>query len=165
MTFLALINPRIWVALALAAALTGLAWWTYDAVYDRGAASVQKRWEADKLAVAQAQVEALAKVNATAKNLQIQADTLRRTKNAQIDRLNTELASAVNSLQNRPPRPSSDSVPSVATVGAATSCTGAELHREDAQFLTRESDRAERLRIDLGQCQTAYSAAREAVSK
>jgi len=42
---LALINPKVWLELALAALVVGVCWWGYSAIYNRGAESVQVRWD------------------------------------------------------------------------------------------------------------------------
>lgn len=65
-------------------------------------------------------------------------------KNAKIQDISGRLSIALISLQNRPtrPQPSTDS-----SSGAATpqTCTGRELPREDAEFLTRESSAAQEI--------------------
>jgi len=161
---LALINPRVWVELALAAALAGLCWWGYTTVFERGAASVQVKWDAER----QAQSEQSAKVAADAlqvtKDMQTSADKTRETTNAQIATLNRSLVAAVAGLSNRPARPDAGSVPGDPSVGSGAGCTGAQLYRPDGEFLARESARAERLRIELQQCQAQYGTARAALT-
>jgi hypothetical protein len=162
---LALINPRVWLEIALAAAIAGFCWWGYNAVYDRGAASVQAEWDKDKAAQLEATNAALRDAAAATAALQAKADAQRKAKNAQIDRLNTDLADALASLRDRPARPGADNLPSDTTPGTAPSCTGAQLYKPDAEFLARESARAERVRVDLAECQAAHGAAREALAK
>ena len=72
------------------------------------------------------------------------------------------VARLVGELRNRPERPAGGAMP---TGGAGpVACTGAQLYRSDAQFLVRESSRADRLLADLGQCQAQYDKARKAVN-
>jgi hypothetical protein len=66
------------------------------------------------------------------------------------DQLDTALAS----LHNRPNRPATSNVPKTAIT--CKGATGAELSRPDAEFLTRESARADRLRSALDACYKQY---------
>lgn len=73
--------------------------------------------------------------------LQEQADNLRKEKDNAIGNLNVRLSDALAELHKRPKRPSVITE----TTYIRESCTGAELYREDAEFLTREAYRAERV--------------------
>lgn len=74
---------------------------------------------------------------------------------AQSDRLVSDL---LGSLQARPARPpeTADSGRSAATNGATGFGTGAQLYREDAEFLAREAARADQIRLALSACTTQY---------
>lgn len=90
------------------------------------------------------------------------ADKIRKEKDAQIASLNTRLGTALSSLSERPQRPSS------ASQGAPASCigagaTGAQLSREDAEFLVREAARADKLRSALDQCYRQYDSVRQSL--
>ena len=152
---------KIWLELALAVGVAALVWWAYHTIYERGADSVQRRWDA----VEKERAEASAKVTADAlqvtKDLQASADKDKGIKDAQIKTLNSNLAAALVGLSNRPARPGDSSVPSNTPAGAG--CTGSGLFRPDAEFLVRETARADKLRLDLQQCQARYEAARAAV--
>lgn len=72
-------------------------------------------------------------------------------------RLAAELQRTLDSLHDRPDRPAGGAVPPPAADGLA--CTGAQLYRPDAEFLVRESTRADQLRAELATCHEAYDAA------
>lgn len=159
---LAWLNPARWMLyLALAASLLG----GYElwAKHERGigAATVQAKWTAEKLSIAKQSIAIEQATRAKESALIASHETIQKAKNEQIDKLNTDLAGALERLRVRPVRPRAGSVPPVAAVGA--SCTGASLFAEDASVLIRESGRADKLRLDLIQCQTQYNAAREAL--
>lgn len=152
---LALINPRVWLELAAAALIAGLCWWGYSAIYDRGAESVQVLWTAEKLETAQQSAKIAADALKVTSDLQASADKQRENSNAQIKALNATLGTALAGLSSRAPRPGDGSLP--ASAGTGTGCTGAQLYRQDGEFLSRESARADRLRIQLASCETAYA--------
>lgn len=162
---LALINPRVWLEIALAAALASACWWGYNTVYDRGAASVQAECDKDKAAQAQSSAKVATDALATTKALAATIETQRSDFDAQMSGVSAIAARAVAGLSNRPARDSAGGVPRDPATGAATGATGADLLRQDGEFLVRESARADKLRLQLAQCQAAYSAAREALSK
>lgn len=157
----ALLNWRVWAAVLVAVALAVSHW----KVYKLGQGDVQSKWDAEKLETAQQTLRLLEKNTRTTTELQDNADSLRRAKNAKIARLDSDLASALERLHNRPARPGASDLPTNTGAGPVAGCTGAQLYREDSQFLTRESDRAQRVLADLAQCQAAYDKARSAVNK
>jgi hypothetical protein len=69
-------------------------------------------------------------------------------------------------LLNRPARPAA--VPGAAATAPAGQgqrfCTGRELYRDDGEFLRREAQRADTLRLALKQCYAQYDAAVKAVN-
>ena len=156
-----LLNPKLWLALALAAILAGAGWWAYG----KGADSVQVKWDAVEKERSDQSAKVAADALALTKDLQASADTQQKVKDAQIAKLNRSLAAALDGLRNRAPRPGPGSLPGDPAAAAGPGCTGAQLYRPDSEFLTRESARANRLLADLQQCQTQYNAARRALSK
>ena len=90
----------------------------------------------------------------------VSADKLRKDKDAQIASLNSRLGSALSSLRDRPQRAPSSPKDTPAPISGAAA-TGSSLSREDAEFLVRESARADRLRVSLSQCYQQYEAVRE----
>lgn len=156
----ALLNWRIWAAVAIAVFLAGTHWKAYKS----GQKDIRAEWNAEKLDTAQQTLRLLEKNTRTSAELQDNADKTRRAKNAQIERLDTDLASALERLRERPARPNGSDLPADTGAGSSAGCTGAQLYRSDSQFLTRESDRAQRILADLAQCQTAYDQARKLVN-
>lgn len=156
----ALLNWRVWAAIVVAVALAASVW----KAYKLGQTGVRAEWTAEKLGTAKQTLRLLESRDRTTTALQDNADTLRRTKNAQIARLDADLAAALAGLQNRPDRPSAGSVPTDTGAGPSAGCTGAQLFRPDAGFLVRESARADKLLADLAQCQAANDQARAAVN-
>lgn len=161
---LALINPKVLLELTIAAILVGLCWYAYNVVYDRGAASVQVKWDKEKSEIQAQSAKVAADALATTKTLAATIETQRSNSNAQITALNTSLAGAIAGLRDRPSRDSQSNVPSDPSTGAGVGGTGAGLYREDGEFLAREAARAKRLAIRLTQCQAQYNAARAALN-
>ena len=149
------IPTRVLVALLALICLLGVGWYAYDWAYDRGADSVQRKWDSAKAAQDRASAKVALDALATTKSLQESADNERKAKNDQIDSLNRKLDSAIAGLRNRPSRASAVSVPKSA--GAGTLCTGAGLYREDGEFLAREFARAKALTIQLASCEADYA--------
>jgi hypothetical protein len=78
-------------------------------------------------------------------------EKLERKKNGEIANVNARLRVALSELSERTSRSTTSTSP--------TDCkgtTGTELSREDAEFLTREAARADRLRSALGACYVQY---------
>jgi hypothetical protein len=151
-----------WRVVAVALVLTGLAA-THWKAYTAGRNGVQAAWNAERLEIAQQTLRIMEKNTRTSQELQRKADQTKATKNEQIDRINADLALALERLHNRPARPGESSLPGDTATGPNPGCTGAQLWQEDAGFLRREAARADRLLADLAQCQVQYNAAREAV--
>ncbi len=115
-----------------------------------GAKAVQAKWDSEKAAAVTAQRDKEAA-------LQASMDKLREEKNRETAKLRRTVAALTDSLRDRPERPS---VPASANAGdGASGCTGAELYRQDSQFLVNEATRADQIRLALKSCQDAYQAA------
>ena len=158
-----MIAPRTWMALIVAGVLAVMLAGSHWQAYNMGAISVQSSWDAEKVIQADQAAVLATEAAATTDKLQTSADQIRKSKNAQIARLNADLAAAIERLSDRPARPGAIDLPTVAGSGSNASCTGAQLYREDGQFLARESARANRLLADLAQCQDAYGKARDSL--
>lgn len=162
---LALINPKLWLEIAVVAALGFAGWYGYNWVFERGEDSVQRKWDSVEKeraeAVAKATTDAL---NAT-KDLQANAEKERGVKDAQIAALNRTNASLLVELSKRPSRPSGSGLSGDASNGAASKgCTGAGLYKEDGEVLARLARDADQLRISLKACYANYEAARAAIN-
>jgi hypothetical protein len=157
---IAMISPRLWFAAAIAAALAGSLWFGHA----NGAASVQAKWDAVELSRAEQSAKLVADAQQVTKDLQDSTNTTTKAKDAQIAKLNHSLGVALDGLRNRPARPGAGDLPGDTTTGTSAGCTGAQLYRQDGEFLARESARAGRLLADLAQCQAQYNAAYKALN-
>lgn len=136
------------LVLALFSALAG-----YGYGHQHGAAGVQAKWDAEKAAIVTAQ-------RAKETLLQANMDKLREDKRRETAKLQRTVAALTDSLRNRPERPA---VPASATAGDAGGwCSGPQLYRQDAELALSEAERADRIRLQLIQCQSAYEKARQA---
>jgi len=157
----ALINPKVWLELAIVGIIGLAAWYGYNAIYDRGATSVQTKWDEQQrqqdIASAKVQADALA----VTKSLQDAANKQREISNAQITALNSHLASALTSLQQRPSRSDPSGLPQNPASGAG--CTPSQLFREDASVALKLAGEADNLRIALSACRQAYDRAFDAL--
>ena len=160
---LALLSPRVWLELAVVAAVVGLGWWGYNAIYDRGAAHVQAQWDEQK----REQLAAIAKEvdAARVKTQAVQEQSDREFERAQNEKaaINRNLTAALSELRNRPERPASGpDLP--APTSTCTGQTGASLARGDAAFLAGYAADAKRLQVALDQCEALYQAAERTVN-
>lgn len=160
---LALIPLRVWLQIAATAAIIGAGWWAYTWAYNRGADSVQSLWDAEKQDIADQNAQLKADADKTTTALRDKADQLRRTKDAQINRLNADLATALDSLRDRPSRTGDGGVPKDTGTGTALGCTGAGLLRDDANFLAWYGAQTKRITLQLAQCQAEHASARDAI--
>lgn len=142
-------NPTLILAVVIAFALSNAF------SYMKGSKNESTRWEAKITAERLAATEAArAKetmwqgvVNETAKNYETKVAGVRRA-----------LDTAVDSLRNRPERPRDlPDHPRIDCAGA----TGAELSREDSEFLVREAARADEIRAGLEACYAYADAVRK----
>jgi len=156
-------TPAMGARMAIVGVLVWVLAISHWQAYRMGSNAVQAQWTADKLTQAEQTLALTAEAAATTDALQQSADQLRKTKNAQIARLNADLSAALAGLSDRPARPGAGSVPTDPVAGANPGCTGASLWRDDGEFLAREAARADGLLADLAQCQAAYGAARDAL--
>jgi hypothetical protein len=121
------------------------------------------RWESKYTSLQKEYAEAVVEANRKARRqeqiLQSKADTELVNKNAEIQIIRTELDLALNELRKRPAR---DGLPGV--TGNSQRATGAQLSREDAEFLARESARADAIRTALNYCYTLYDEAKRSLS-
>lgn len=100
----------------------------------------------------------IAKVEETSSELLQQAYTLLENKQNEIEAITSERDNLVSELRKRSKRTKSDT-DSTVTKGSGT-CTGAELFREDAEFLAREASRADRILIERNKYYELYEQAR-----
>jgi hypothetical protein len=155
------IYAKLAIALAVAVFIAGVSWKLHHSGIVAGRAEVQARWDKDiaERTTAALAAEQAARAKETA--LQVGADKLRRTKDAEITGLAVRVGELNKRLSNRADRPADSPAGAASSAGpGATGCTGAELYRADSAFLVREAERADRLRAALRQCQSQYENAR-----
>jgi len=78
-------------------------------------------------------------------------DEIRKAKDEKINNINTQLVDAIGELRKRTSRTAEASNGST-----ASGCNGSKLYAEDAEFLIRESARADKIRVALGACYEQY---------
>lgn len=124
----------------------------------------RKDAEINQLIAAQTQAALVAETKArkTEQDLLVQVQQTKDKKDAELKTINAKLSAALRGLRNRPKR---SEVPTVTATGSTQSCTGAELYRQDAEFLIREAARADETLAQLVQCQAQYNAARTELNK
>ena len=134
---------------------------------DLGKAEVQQQWDKERAA----QEAQFAKDQEAAREkeqlMQAQADHLRQEKDREIKNLNARTIALTSSLQQRADRAStvSQSTAGSGNGQSGPGCTGAELSRQDAEFLAGEAARADSLRLALQQCQAQYDSVRSSMSQ
>jgi hypothetical protein len=134
---------------------------THWRAYRTGQEAVRIEWQADIQARTAAALEAEQRARAKETALQVTADKLRRTKDAEITGLTVRVGELNKRLSNRADRPADPPAGAASSPRPSTSgCTGAELYRPDGEFLVREARRAETLRAALRQCYAQYEDAR-----
>lgn len=105
--------------------------------------------------------EAIERAREIEKSLQDQADRLRKENDEKVRAINNRLNSTLAELRKRPKR----NTKSPAAGQAPRSCTGAELFREDSEFLAREAARADEIREGYKQCFQQYESVRKQLNK
>jgi hypothetical protein len=153
----ALLSPKVWIEIAVAALIAGVCWWGYNTVYNRGAESVQVKWDAEKADTAIQSAKVATDALAVTKDLIATSEKEKESKNAQIKALNASNASLLVELSKRPSRDSSGNLPRDPTTGSTIGATGADLPRQDAAFLVWEGTRFDKLRLNLIECQNKYN--------
>ena len=81
------------------------------------------------------------------------ADNIRKAKDEKINSINNQLNDAISELRKRPGR-----TPETSNGQTASGCNGSKLYAEDAEFLTREAARADKVRVGLEACYSQYEA-------
>lgn len=121
------------------------------------------RWNNTALKLAAAQTQARIDAEQQSRNqelaLQAAADNARNIKDAEITIIRSQLDAALVGLRERPLRGAN--VPG--TPDTCPPATGAQLSREDAEFLAREAERADVVVAGLKACQTTYRAATDRI--
>lgn len=152
--------PKVALNIGVMLAVLAGVWFIHSDGFDRGASSVQAKWDAEtiRLEVEARKAEKEARDRET--QLQAEADRLLRESKIENDRLiarNRDLALSLRNRETRPPA----GVPVPQGAGANPSrCTGQGLYRDDAEFLVGLARDADQTRNALTQCVRAYEALR-----
>jgi hypothetical protein len=155
-------NP--WLIVGFVLAIAGSFVGGYYKGNSAGMAKVQQQWDNEKAVQYEAYAQAQEAARAKEQNLQLQADRLREEKDNEIRNLNARATALSNSLRDRPSRTATvaSTVSSSTGLSCPTlTCTGAELSREDGEFLAGEAARADEARTLLKQCYDQYNAVRQ----
>jgi hypothetical protein len=155
-------NP--WLIVGFVLAIAGSFVGGYYKGNSAGMAKVQQQWDNEKAVQYEAYAQAQEAARIKEQNLQLQADRLREEKDNEIRNLNARATALSNSLRDRPSRTTTvaSTVPSSTGLSCpALTCTGAELSREDGEFLAGEAARADEARTLLKQCYDQYNAVRQ----
>ena len=152
----------LYVRLALIAGvialIVGLGYVTYNHIYDKGADSVQVKWDAVEAERSAVIADLKNKSELAELAMKKESETQLRLLNEKNKNLNATVAAITRELRNRPERPSNTNVPGGATPeSTCTAATGKELYRADAEFLIGEAARAERLILLLESCKAQYN--------
>lgn len=163
------LTSRAWVVLAFVLAILGAYLTGHTNGVESGSARVKQAWDIAEKNTAITRAKRIEDNRKTEQALQIAADLERKNRDAENKLLNVRLDNALRELQSRPPRPSrspASDVPSAARAAPEVrGCTGAELYRDDAEFLTRKSDLAQRIRADRDACYSQYEATRKKLNE
>lgn len=158
------LDPRQWLlAIAfLGAAFLGVKFWEHRLVQQGDQAGYARAVSQAQKAADKARADAETKT----RQLQTEADQARKDKSDALDELGRTHRALAERLRQRPARPTGGAgLPAPASTGpAAGGCNGAQLYREDGEFLAREAARADTIRIELQACHAAYERARSVVN-
>lgn len=98
--------------------------------------------------------------------LKTQVSTIKGEKDAQIKTLDTKYRIAIDSLRQRQERSSSsNSTGNSCNTESTKGATGAELYREDAEFLIRFARDTEELKTQLKACYVQYDSIHDQLNK
>lgn len=154
-----MIPPKGWVAILVLIVLAGLYVAHRGIVKYEVEAAVQKTTvslNANYATKLKAAEEKTAKVEA---DLKQEANQLKNDRDAKISILTNSLSDALKRLRERQARPPAQPSGEIAPVGG--SCPAVQLYREDAEFLTKESYRAESVLIERDYYYEQYENARK----
>ena len=148
---------RLALFATILALLGGLGYMVYSNIYNKGAESVQVKWDAVEAERSAVIADQQRKSDLAALVMKKESEAQMRLLNEKNKSLNATVATITRELRNRPNRPSSTNVPSNTTSEPAAGGTGKELYRADAEFLVGEAARAEKLIIQLESCRAQYN--------
>jgi alkanesulfonate monooxygenase SsuD/methylene tetrahydromethanopterin reductase-like flavin-dependent oxidoreductase (luciferase family) len=125
-----------------------------------GKAEVQQAWDKEKAEQYAAYAKAQEEARRKEQELQAQADQLRKESYEQIKDINARSDRLINSLRQRPERPTQTGSVS-STAESCSGASGKELASRDAIFLAGYSADAQRLQAALDTCIKQYETLRK----
>lgn len=155
-----------WTAVGVCVGVAAMVTLYFRGVKD-GTARTTLQWE---VKVAQQYAQAAAReatVRAENTQLQTYVQTLTEAEAREatrVDRLTRGVLDGLQSRSARPPAAGADSGRRSGTGDAPRFSTGAELYREDSEFLIREAARADQIRAALRTCTAQYDAVRRVLT-
>jgi hypothetical protein len=126
---------------------------------DAGQAKVQAQWDKEKAKQMAEYAENMRLAREKEQALQQGANNLREEKDRELKKVADTNRILINSLRNRPERPTEGS-PVSSTASACSAATGAQLAKGDAEFLAGYSADAASLKAALDQCVKQYESLR-----
>ena len=154
-----LLNPKVVAAILISIFLVGTHWKAYVSGKD----TISAEWNAAKLKQAEDDKAALQYSIKESKVLQSHSDKIQAKKDEQTKIISAKLTAALSELRNRESRESVSSNNGT-TSEPRSSCSGANLYREDAEFLVREASSADRVKVTLQECQQKYNKVRDTIN-
>ena len=124
-----------------------------------GQAKVQQQWDKEKAKQMAEYAENMRLAREKEQALQQGADNLRQEKDRELKKVADTNRLLLNSLRDRPERPTQGSTVS-STTSACSGATGAQLARGDGEFLAGYAADAARLKAALDQCVKQYETLR-----
>ncbi len=159
--FLGILTP---LRLVLAGILIVTVIATHWKAYVMGTKSVKAEWDRAKVEQLEEDKKLLQMSIKDSKMLQDKSNQIQQEKYEKLKKNNATLSTNLDQLRTRQGRDeaiTSDSSP----IKSGRGCTGADLHREDAEFLVREASAADEVKINLQECQIKYNSIRNTINK
>jgi alkanesulfonate monooxygenase SsuD/methylene tetrahydromethanopterin reductase-like flavin-dependent oxidoreductase (luciferase family) len=151
-------NPYVIIGVVFAVGVAG-AGGLYKG-HKLGKAEVQQAWDKEKAEQYAAYAKAQEEARKKEQELQAQADQLRKESYEQIKDINARSDRLINSLRQRPERPTQTGSVS-STAESCSGASGKELASRDAIFLAGYSADAQRLQAALDTCIKQYETLRK----
>jgi len=151
-------NPYFVAGAVIAVALAGAGGYVKGTAH--GKAEVQSAWDQERAKQAEEYAKAQAAAREKEQALQAQADQLRKESYEQIKDINARSDKLINSLRQRPERPTTSAGAVSSPTESCGGASGKELASRDAIFLAGYSADAQRLQAALDTCVKQYEALR-----
>jgi hypothetical protein len=152
-------NP--WVILGFVLAVGAAAGGGYYQGNEAGKAKVQQQWDKEKAEQYAAYAKGQEEARRREQEMQEAADKLRKEKDRETRELTARNAALVNSLRDRPERPTEVGAVRNAPGAGSSGCTPRELYRQDSEVVVGLAREADEVLIALKQCYAQYEAVRD----